>query len=172
MANLRTVTSALIAAAVLAACGSTPPKTPSVEGKSVAVSMPALDGGTIETARYRGKIVVLHLFTTWSVAAQADVEQLLAAHDAYSDDDLVIVGIGMDVDGYDLVSPWRSANSIPYLIGVATEAMHRGQSPLGKISQVPTTIVIDRRGTVVRHIHGPLSAEQLPGLISGLISRK
>lgn len=173
MPSPRTVASALaVVASLAAACGSKPPPVPNVEGTSIAVALPALDGGTIETVRYRGKVVVLHLFTTWSMAAQADLDQLLAAHERYGENDLVIIGVGMDVNGYDLVSPWRTANGIPYLIGLATEDMQRGRSSLGKISQVPTTIVIDRRGTATRHIHGPLSDGQLDGLISGLIRSK
>lgn len=80
---------ALAAALVLvvAAC-SGPPKarTPApVVGTNVSgLMLQALDGGDLALGKLRGKVVVLHLFTTWSVASQVDVEKLSTLHDQYA----------------------------------------------------------------------------------------
>ena len=158
-------------ACALTACGPKQDHAPSTVGTHLALSLPALDGGTIDTARYRGKIVVLHVFTTWSMNSQAEVEQFVAVHQQYPDQ-IVVIGVGMDIDGYVLVSPWRKANAIPYLIGLATDAIRRGGSALGKISQVPTTVVIDRRGLVTHRLDRPLAPGELDELVRGLATGK
>jgi hypothetical protein len=156
-----------IALAIAPACGggSTRPAHPRAPVRLV---LPALDGGQIDLARYRGRVVVLHVFTTWSLTAQADVEQLTAAHQEHGDD-AVILGLALDPDGYRLVAPWRTANRIPYLITLATEDVRRGTSSLGRFNEVPTTVILARDGTLARRVEGPLRQGQLGKLLAHLI---
>ncbi|MBZ0231878.1 MAG: redoxin domain-containing protein, partial [Deltaproteobacteria bacterium] len=108
----------LAAIAIAAGCGgdrgAVPGTTPVPSGAPpVALTLPALDGGDVEVASYRGKIVVLHVFTTWSLAAQAEVEALAAADAA---EDVVVIGVALDAEGRTLVAPWRSGAGVAYLV--------------------------------------------------------
>lgn len=156
----RIVATLLVAAL---ACGGTPQRAGSAP---IGLTLPALHGGDIDLGRYRGKPVVLHLFTTWSLAAQLDVPQLTEV--ARANDDVEVVGIALDPDGYDLVAPWARETGVPYLVTLATDPIRGGTSPLGPIGEVPTTIILDPSGRIAHTLERPLQPGELQRLVSGL----
>ncbi len=135
----------------------TAPRSPPID-----LTLPALDGGELDLARFRGQVVVLHVFTTWSVAAQLDVEQLALAD---ADADVAVIGVALDPDGRALVAPWRAAAEVGYVIGLADEAWRAGRGPLGAVPVVPTTIVLDDRGQVVHRVERQLRPGELAALV-------
>lgn len=155
----------LLSALLLAllACGGTPQRTGSAP---IGLTLPALHGGEIDLGRYRGAPVVLHLFTTWSLAAQLDVPQLTEV--ARSGDQVEVVGIALDPDGYDLVAPWARETGVPYLVTLATDPIRGGTSPLGPIGEVPTTILLDPSGRIAHKLERPLEPGELQRLVSEL----
>ncbi|HTJ45854.1 MAG TPA: TlpA disulfide reductase family protein [Kofleriaceae bacterium] len=152
--------------AALAACGGAShgvaPLAPL--GEPIALALPALDGGELEVARYRGQVVVLHVFTTGSLAAAADVDQLEAAATAKR---AIVIGIALDLDGRALVAPWRTGSGVTYLVALADPRVRDGTSPLGAVTAVPMTIVLDRRGRPVARIERQLAAGELDTVIAG-----
>jgi peroxiredoxin len=146
----------------LVACGGHP-HGPTLPKDPIALTLPALDGGEIDLAAHRGQVVVLHVFTTWSLAATGDVPQLQAAADRGKD--VVVIGIALDPEGRALVAPWRAALSVSYLVALADPAFVDGQSDLGRFAAVPATVVLDRTGRVARRIDRQLAAGELAGVI-------
>ena len=129
----------------------------------ISLSLPALDGGQLDLATLRGRVVVLHVFTTWSVAAQLDVEQLALADGA---PEVVVVGIALDPDGRMLVAPWRAAGEVRYLIVLADDAVRAGVGALGPLPEVPTTLVLDDEGRITARAPGQLRAGELARMIA------
>ena len=156
---------ALLAVAAVVACASA---TTRGARRPIGLRLPALDGGVVDLANYRGRVLVVHCFTTWALAAQLDLEQLVSVHTRYSGD-VIVIGVALDPDGFRLVSPWRKATHTPYMIALANDVVRAGDSSLGRIGEVPTTLLIARDGTVAKRITGPLSAGQLDPLISRLL---
>jgi hypothetical protein len=155
---------AILAIAGVVACSPAPTRA----RRPLGLSLPALDGGVVDLGSYRGRVIVVHCFTTWSMAAQLDIEQLVSVHTAY-DENVIVIGVALDPNGYQLVSPWRKATRAPYLIALAGDVVRAGDSSLGRIAEVPTTLVIARDGTVAKRIIGPLRAGQLDSLIARLL---
>ncbi len=150
----------------LAACGGTSaPATTTAPvssgGAAIALTLPALDGGELDLASLRGKLVVLHLFTTWSLAAQQELEDLATADAA---DDVVVVGVALDEQPA-LVAPWRNGAGVRYLVTLADDAVRGGTSPLGPITIVPTTFVLDAGGRVRTRADRALAPGELAGLL-------
>ena len=154
---MRVVLAALFA---LAACG--PRAAPAGPRLPIGLVLPAVDGGQIDVVEHRGKIVVLHVFTTWSLGATGDVDQLIPADQR---DDTVVIGISLDLEGYQLINPWRRALGVKYLIAVADDQLRAGGSALGAVSSVPITIILDRRGRIARRIDRQLARGELARLI-------
>lgn len=159
-----------VALAALVSCAGSAHR-PAYSHAPIRLVLPALDGGRIDLASYRGRVVVLHVFTTWSMASQADIEQLLEAHRAHPDA-VEVIGLALDPDGYRLVDPWRRAMRIPYLLALATDAVRDGRSVLGRIREVPTTLILGRDGALVDRVEGPLAPRQLRELLADLIPRE
>lgn len=134
----------------------------SADTHAIDLALPALDGGELSLASYREKIVVLHVFTTWSLAAQAEVDAL---NNADADAAVVVIGIALDAEGHMLVAPWRSGAGVRYLIALADEPTRTGQSALGNVSAVPITIVLDGKGRIAARADRQLAAGELGAMI-------
>lgn len=153
---------ALIAIALAAgACHGGRPATP--RSPPIALALPALDGGELQLTELRGQVVVVHVFTTWSVAAQLDVDQMMAADDA---PDVVVVGVALDPDGRPLVAPWRAAGEVRYLVVLADDDVRAGKSALGPLPEVPTTFVLDRLGRITARVERQLRPGELAKLVA------
>lgn len=137
----------------------------------VALVLRAADGGDIDVLDYRGKIVVLHVFTTWSLGATGDVPQLAAAH-ARPGKQVVVIGIATDLEGFAVVSPWRSALDVRYLIALADDAFRAGESALGEVRAVPATILLDRNGAIAKRIDRQLKDGELAAAIDELVGAR
>ena len=155
---------------LLALLGGCPPAgTGPGAGRPVELVLPALDGGDVVFASYRGHPVVVQFFTTWSLASQADQDQLRAARAACPD--AVLVGVGIDPDGYALIAPWRDAAGVDWMIGLPTPQLAEGATPFGRITVVPTTVVLDRHGQVAYRHEGPLPRGELVRVVRSLETR-
>lgn len=155
--------------AVLVACGGKP--APAAPRMPIALVLPAADGGEIDILDYRGKVVVLHVFTTWSLAATGDVPELVAAHQRPGDE-VVVIGVATDLEGFAVVSPWRNALGVRYLVALADEALRAGQTALGELPVVPTTIVLDRDGSIAHVIDRQLAPGELAAVIDELVGAR
>ena len=58
----------------------------------------AVDGTTVDLADYRGKVVVIDFWATWSPESRADVPILLAVRKKYRDQGFQILGVSLDED--------------------------------------------------------------------------
>jgi peroxiredoxin len=152
----------------LTACGGAGAAEP---GSRIPVSLvlSAVDGGEIELASYRGQVVVLHVFTTWSLAATGDVAQLAEADGR---DDTVVVGVATDPEGSTTVVPWRKALGVQYLIALGDDAFRDGRTAIGKVAQVPATIVLDPSGVIARRIDRQLARGELAAVIAEVLSSR
>jgi peroxiredoxin len=130
--------------------------------------LPAMDGGEIDLSRYRGRVVVLHLFDTDSTAAPSDAEELSALWKR-DRERVTVIGICLDPEGYPMAAAWRRALNVRYLIALGNDDMRNGRSPIGKLHVVPTTLILDRGGNVAARIERPLQPGELAERISGLL---
>lgn len=157
----------LATAIVLASCGG--PSKPRPPSGPVTLTLPTVDGDTLDLRTLRGRPTVVHLFTTWSLASQGDLPQLVAAHEQHSAE-LNVVGVALDVDGANLVAPWQRANGIPYRLALADESVRAGQSSLGHIVEVPTTLVLRADGDVAHWLPRPLTDGELARLLRSVLT--
>jgi hypothetical protein len=117
----------------------------------------------VALARYRGQVVVVHVFTTGSLAAASDVEQLEAAATARR---AIVIGVALDLDGRALVAPWRTGSGVTYLVALADDAVRAGGTALGTVNAVPITIILDRAGRPVARLERALAPGELDSLIA------
>jgi hypothetical protein len=149
----------------LMACSGGSRSTVSSRGAHAHAVLPSLDGGDLDLASYRGQVVVLHFFTTWSLAAQVDLGELRRVREALAPGSVVIVGVGLDPDGSRLLRPWRDAAQADWPIVLPSEEVMAGESGFGRIQVVPTTIVLDGGGQVVWRHEGGLPRDELLGVV-------
>jgi thiol-disulfide isomerase/thioredoxin len=134
------------------------------------------NGPAVTLSELRGQVVVLDFWGYWCGACVHDMPELFAAHDKYHDQGLTIIGVHTDL-GSDEEEPvdtverldarltstrsklWKGrdlpfhvalvrGNRTPYGEGIDYEARSTAAASYGIVGY-PTSILIDRRGTVV-----------------------
>jgi cytochrome c biogenesis protein CcmG/thiol:disulfide interchange protein DsbE len=125
-----------------------------------------LDGQTISSATWRGKVTLLNFWATWCPPCKAEIPDLIALQNKYRDQ-LQIIGISED-ETPDVVRSFIAEHKINYPVVMATPDI---QTALPGVGSLPTTFMLDRDGRIaVKHV-GLLKAtvtEQETRALAGL----
>jgi thiol-disulfide isomerase/thioredoxin len=127
-----------------------------------------LEGSPIDTAQYRGKVVLVHYWATWCEACVAEVPRLAAAREKFGAKGFEIVGVNIDTDvakaaakAQQLKMAWPQLQDKGGLEGeLATQF---------GIVILPTMMLLDESGKV---LHRNLQATALDVEIEKALSKK
>ena len=109
-----------------------------------------VEGNTIKSSDFKGKVVVLDFWATWCGPCRAEIPSFIALQDKYGKDGLVVVGVSLDEEGASVVKPFMKRNKINYPIVMADT---RIADLFGGVEGIPTTFVIDRDGKIAaKHV--------------------
>lgn len=146
------------------------PQTPSTAaGTEVGAVMPDyqatyLDGTTFDVKAERGNVVLLNLWATWCGPCVYEIPELQKMHDEHGAQGFKVVGVSLDDTGADVVKNFVSERKMTYPVAIDP----RGQlAALFQTSVIPTSVVIDRNGTIVWKKFGLIEARD-PELAAAL----
>jgi peroxiredoxin len=110
-----------------------------------------VNGKTISSADFKGKIIVLDFWATWCAPCRAEIPGFIELQKEFGKDGITI--IGASVDGRDeiaTVKKFAEKFGVKYPVVLADRET---VSAFGGIDVVPTTFIIDREGRIVsRHV--------------------
>jgi hypothetical protein len=106
---------------------------------------------------------------TWSVAAQAELPTFRRLLATYGERGLRVVSIALDSQTPTLVSTYAETLGITWPVALATPDVQEGRSALGRIPEIPRTLILDRRGFVHFDRSGVVPAAALAGAIEPLL---
>lgn len=130
-------------------------------------TVPRMNGGSGGLDSYRGRIVVMNLWATWCPPCRAEMPDLQRLYSTYRSSGVVVLGVDQGESG-ERASEFARALDIHYPILVDQQQQYgRVYAALG----MPTTIIVDRSGTVVRGFDGALSYDQMVAAISPLLGK-
>jgi peroxiredoxin len=123
-------------------------------------------GSPVSLPQYRGRIVVMNLWASWCPPCREEMPDLQRLSDAYASRGLTIVGIN-EGESAQRARAFATALHIRFPIWMDTaERYGRTYTALG----LPTTVIVDRRGVVVRGFDGALTFEQMKAAVAPLIA--
>ena len=82
-----------------------------------------------------------------------------------------MVAVGMDLEGVLVLEPFAQQYQFSFPVLVASPTIRDGTSPFGKIAALPTTVLLDREGTVIAGYEGVLDVKHLEELVVGSLDR-
>ena len=114
---------------------------------------------------YRGKVVLLSSWATWSDPSKTEVAVLNELEENFMFKGLVVIGISYD-DTADQVREFQKQYPQIYKIGLG------GQAIEGQLAAkpLPTTYIIDRRGKIRTRLTGVQHRQTLEAAIQPLLS--
>lgn len=125
----------------VAPMGATPvPPTPAPAWKLLDV-----DGKTVTSDQFKGKVVVLDFWATWCAPCKTEIPGYIEFQKKYAADGLVIVGVSVDQEGPEVVKKFIKDYGVNYPIVMYSDDI---LAAFGNLNLFPTTFIIDRDGMI------------------------
>ena len=124
-----------------------------------------IDGETVTLSGYRGKVVLLNFWGTWCPPCRAEMPALQRAWEEYKDRGVVFLGAAIYDEKAD-VEKFAEAFGITYPLGIDLAGDLTVEY---KVTQFPTTFLIDREGNEVRRIVNQVNEGFLRIFLNGML---
>src|SRR5262245_20785500 len=89
-----------------------------------AFTMTDIDGKTISSDTWRGKVTIVNFWATWCPPCRAEIPDLVALQDKYRDQ-LQVIGVSQDEAGADVVRQFAAEHKINYPIVMSTPEIEK-----------------------------------------------
>jgi len=150
-----------------------PSVTPAAAADGVGQPAPALvvrqlDGGHLDLAALRGKVVVVNLWATWCPPCRAEMPLLQAFYARHAAEGVVVVGLSAD-DPHDRKAVLEVMRGFTYPAALLSDARPNG---FGKPQALPITYVIGPDGVIRARLlptKAPLTEQRLEAVVAPLL---
>ncbi len=121
-------------------------------------------GALVSLDRYRGRVVVMNLWASWCPPCRAEMPDLQRLAAGYRHGGIAIVGVN-EGESAERARAFAQSLGIRFPVWIdAGQRYGRIYAALG----LPTTVILDRRGIVVRGFDGALTFAQMEAAVSPL----
>jgi thiol-disulfide isomerase/thioredoxin len=111
----------------------------------------ALDGKTVDSGSFKGKVLLITFFTTWCPPCREEIPSLIQLQNDLAAREFSVIGMAMDEKGASVVAKLIEKTSINYPVLMADMKMARA---FGGIVGVPTSFLVNREGEIVKRYPG------------------
>jgi len=141
-------------------------KRPDYAIKAPDFTLRTVQGDMFNLSDYKGKVILLNFWGTWCGPCRREIPDFNKLHDKYQKDGLEIVGItitsGTPDNIYNFMKEWDINYTV--LTDIEDSETQRVTSYYGRaigqpITGLPTTLIIDREGYIVKGYIGPRNEE-------------
>jgi thiol:disulfide interchange protein DsbD len=136
----------------------TPPNVASAASDLANSPFKTLDGATISTADWKGKVIVLNYWATWCIPCRAEIPEFNKMHQDLASKGVEVVGISMDGDdATGTVKEFLKQNPMKYTVGLGTGEVD---------TALPITLVLDKNGKTVQRFEGFTKPEEIRAAVA------
>ena len=126
-----------------------------------------LNGGSIDLASFRGKVVLLDFWATWCAPCQVEMPRFAQWQRQYGPQGLQVIGVSMDDDPA-LARKLYARLKLNYPVAMGDEELgHRYGGVLG----LPLTFLIDRNGNINARFQGEPDLKAIETRLKALLSK-
>ena len=110
-----------------------------------------LEGRTVKSSDFTGKIVLLNFWATWCLPCRMEVPTLNELHRQYAGNGVAVIGVSIDEGGAEVVKRFVQASKLAYPVVMGDAKMY---TAFGGVAEVPTTFLIDATGNLAARYVG------------------
>lgn len=139
---------------------------------AVLARLPDLNGRYLDVSAWRGRVVVVQFLASWCFPCIATAPRLEDLERRYASRGLTVIAVGMDLEGSLVLQPFQEQLGLhfPLLLGDAN--LREGKTAFGRITTLPTTVIIGRNDTVLSAFKGVPAEGSLEGFIEEALNLK
>ena len=133
-----------------------------------AVTYTLLDGTTSSTTQLIGKVVLINFWATSCTTCVHEMPQIASTHEKYKGRGYETVAVAMSYDPPAYVINFAETRKLPF--GVAIDNTGTIAKSFGDVKLTPTSVLINKRGEIVKRFVGEPDFVALGKLIDQLLA--
>jgi peroxiredoxin len=129
-----------------------------------------LDGSTHRTSELKGKVTLINFWATSCSTCVKEMPALIATHQQFKALGLETLAIAMEYDPPAYVMQFAQTRQMPFRVAID----HSGElaQSFGPVQLTPTTLVVNKRGQVVKRYVGEPDFDALHALLKQLLAEQ
>lgn len=133
------------------------------------VTFMTLQGETLTTADFRGKVWLVNFWATTCVTCVKEMPALADTHKKFAARGFEVVAVAMQYDPPNYVAAFAKERALPFK--VVLDARNEVATGFGDVRLTPTTFLVDQQGRIVQQYLGEPDFNKLHSLIDALLSK-
>ncbi|CAN5500045.1 TlpA disulfide reductase family protein [soil metagenome] len=131
------------------------------------VAYTVLDGTKVDTSQLRGKVVLVNFWATSCVTCVQEMPQMIATHNKFAGKGYETMAVAMSYDPPAYVVNFTETRKLPFKVVIDnTGSIARS---FGDVQLTPTSVLINKRGEVVKRYVGEPDFAALHTLVEKLL---
>jgi thiol-disulfide isomerase/thioredoxin len=126
-----------------------------------------INGRTLSTAEYRGKVLLVNFWATWCVPCRVETPDLIRWQRQYWRQDLRILGLTYPPSNISEVREYVRKLKVNYRVALGSKEI---KTNLTSSEALPVTVVIDRDGTIRDVIEGIIYPDEFEQKVKPLLT--
>ncbi|MDO8457764.1 MAG: TlpA disulfide reductase family protein [Burkholderiaceae bacterium] len=127
-----------------------------------------LDGSSVSTADFKGKVTLVNFWATSCTTCVAEMPKVIATYDKYKSRGFDTVAVAMSYDPPAYVVNYAETRKLPFKVAIDnTGAVAKAW---GEVKLTPTTYIVDKQGHIVKRYVGEPNFVELHTLIEKLLA--
>ena len=131
------------------------------------LSLATVSGGRWSLHKRRGQVVLLNFWATWCAPCRTEVPYLVRLSNKYKATGLEVVGVTIDSENTEQINSFIKEFKVDYPVLLTVLG-----SALSQQKAVPMSLLVDKKGVLVKKYVGAIKGDVFEKDIKTLLSRK
>lgn len=132
------------------------------------LTLTTMDGSSINLAAQEGRVLLINFWATWCAPCREEIPDLMELHANLQPKGLTVIGVALDRGGAKVVKPYVDNHEINYPIVLDGDG--NAESEMGPIYGLPTTLVVNPEGQIVKRVLGIFPVDKLKPTLEEMLS--